>query len=138
MGLDAIALMAFLKDYRPHLLLEIGSGNSTRFARRAIREFQLPTRIVSCDPAPRAEIRIVSDEIFQQSAETLPHSVFERLAAGDVLFIDSSHRVFQNSDVTMLCLEILPRLSSGVIVHFHDILLPYDYPPQWARRFYSE
>jgi len=138
LGLDAIALTAFLRDFRPATLLEIGSGNSTRFARRAVRDFGLPTRIVSCDPAPRAEILGVADEILEQPAETLPHDLFDGLAAGDVLFIDSSHQVFQNSDVTTLFLEVLPRLRRGVIVHIHDILLPYDYPPPWAERHYSE
>ena len=138
LGLDAIALTAFLRDLRPATLLEIGSGNSTRFARRAVRDFRLPTRIVSCDPAPRAEILGVADEILEQPAETLPLDLFDGLSAGDVLFIDSSHQIFQNSDVTTLFLEVLPRLRRGVIVHIHDILLPYDYPPPWAERYYSE
>jgi hypothetical protein len=30
-------------------------------------------------------------------------------------------------DVNFLILEVLPRLKPGVIVHFHDIYLPYDY-----------
>jgi hypothetical protein len=38
----------------------------------------------------------------------------------------------------VIFLEILPRLSAGVRVHFHDIFLPYDYPPDWADRYYSE
>lgn len=137
-GLDAIALMGFLRAYKPALLFEIGSGNSTKFARRAIRHFDLPTRIVSCDPAPRAEIDGISDEVLRQPAETLAPSIFEKISAGDILFIDSSHRVFQNSDVTMLFLEVIPNLKKNVIVHVHDILLPYDYLPQWSSRLYSE
>jgi hypothetical protein len=43
-----------------------------------------------------------------------------------------------NSDVTVVFLEILPRLKPGVLVQLHDILLPYDYPPEWTNRFYSE
>jgi hypothetical protein len=35
-------------------------------------------------------------------------------------------------------MEILPRLQPGVIVHIHDIYLPYDYPPFMCDRFYSE
>jgi hypothetical protein len=35
-------------------------------------------------------------------------------------------------------LEVLPRLSKGVIVHIHDIYLPYDYPQVMCDRFYSE
>jgi hypothetical protein len=137
-GLDAVALMGLLLEFRPRLLLEIGSGNSTRFARRAIRHFGLATRIVSCDPTPRVEIGAVSDEVIRAPAEAVPLSVFTQLAAGDILFVDGSHQVFQNSDVTVLFLEILPALKHGVIVHFHDIFLPCDYPPNWRDRFYSE
>lgn len=35
-------------------------------------------------------------------------------------------------------LEILPRLKEGVIVHIHDIYLPYDYPQFMCDRAYSE
>ncbi len=136
--LDAIALMGLLCEFRPGLLLEVGSGNSTRFARQTIKHFKLPTRIVSCDPTPRAELRGVSDEIISVPAETLPMSVFEQLKAGDFLFIDGSHRVLPNSDVAALFMDVIPVLREGVIIHVHDIFLPYDYPPTWRDRFYSE
>jgi len=64
--------------------------------------------------------------------------VFASLGEGDVLFIDSSHRSFMNSDVTVFFLEVLPRLKAGVMVHIHDIHLPYDYPPERAEWYYSE
>ena len=35
-------------------------------------------------------------------------------------------------------LEILPRLAPGVMIHIHDILLPFDYPLVWHRKYYSE
>ena len=46
--------------------------------------------------------------------------------------------VFTNSDVAVIFLEVLPRLQPGVLVHLHDIFLPYDYPPEWRDRYYSE
>jgi hypothetical protein len=60
------------------------------------------------------------------------------LQRGDVLFIDSSHRVLQNSDVTALFLDVIPRLPPGVLVQIHDINLPYDYDRETVDRFYSE
>jgi hypothetical protein len=57
----------------------------------------------------------------------LPFRFFTNLEKGDLLFIDSSHTVKPGSDVNYIILEILPRLNKGVIVHFHDIFLPYDY-----------
>jgi hypothetical protein len=46
--------------------------------------------------------------------------------------------VFQNSDVCVFFLDIVPRLAPGVLLHLHDIFLPYDYPPVWYERYYSE
>ena len=74
----------------------------------------------------------------RQPVEEVAPEYFETLQGGDVLFIDSSHRSFTNSDVTAFYLDILPRLKPGVLIHIHDIFLPYDYPPEWSDRFYNE
>ena len=34
-------------------------------------------------------------------------------------------------DVNFVVLDVLPRLQEGVIVHFHDIFLPWEYPRSW-------
>ncbi|MGH9508484.1 MAG: class I SAM-dependent methyltransferase, partial [Terriglobales bacterium] len=60
------------------------------------------------------------------------------LRQGDILFVDGSHRSFMNSDVTVFFLDILPQLRPGVLVHIHDIDLPYDYVPEHAEWYYSE
>ncbi len=137
-ALDAVALTGMLARHDPRLLIEIGSGNSTKFARHTIRERNLRTRIVSIDPQPRAEIDSLCDEVIRAPAESVDPTVFSRLKAGDVLFIDSSHRSLENSDVTTLFLEILPELPPGVLVHVHDVYLPYDYPPQAEGLMYNE
>ena len=137
-GLDAAVLYATLARHRPALLVEVGSGNSTKFARRAITDESLPTRLVSIDPQPRAEVDALCDEVVRERLEDVDPSVLDRLQPGDVLFVDSSHYCLQNSDVTVLFTEVLPRLPGGVLVHLHDIFLPWDYPPQMAGRHYSE
>lgn len=137
-GHDAAALYAFLADADPQLYLEIGSGNSTKFARRAIVDHGLRTRVVSIDPSPRAEIDAICDEVVREPAETVDLSLYGRLRKGDVLFVDNSHRCLQNSDATALFLDVLPVLPRGVLVGVHDVYLPEDYPPVWADRFYSE
>ena len=38
------------------------------------------------------------------------------------------------SDVVYEILSILPRLKPGVLVHVHDIFLPYEYPNDWILR----
>jgi Methyltransferase domain len=137
-GLDAAALYGFLVTEHPTVYLEIGSGNSTKFARRAVRNHALRTEIISIDPHPRAEIDELCDRVIRRPVEEIDPAIFKLLHTGDILFIDGSHRIFQNSDATMLLLEVIPSLPSGVIVHLHDIFWPFDYPAAWGDRYYSE
>jgi hypothetical protein len=136
--LDAIVLTGMIRDLRPSLYLEIGSGNSTKFARRAVRLYSPSTKVVSIDPEPRAEVDAICDEVIRQPLEALDLAIFDRLQPGDFLFVDNSHRCLMNSDVTVTFLEVLPRLRTGVVVHIHDVFLPWDYPEAWVGRYYSE
>lgn len=61
----------------------------------------------------------------------------------DILFVDSSHTVRIGGDVNFLILEVLPRIKPGVLVHFHDIPIPYEYAEVYytnprARMFWTE
>jgi Methyltransferase domain len=137
-GLDAVALYGFLRAEHPRLYMEIGSGMSTKFARQAIKDGRLNTRIVSIDPMPRSDIDRLCDQVIRERLEATPSDTFADVQPGDIVFMDGSHRVFTNSDTVVFFLEILPALPPGVFVHVHDIFLPYDYPPDWSQRFYSE
>ena len=137
-GLDAASLVCFVLETRPRVYFEIGSGNSTKFARHAIKLGGLQTKVISVDPHPRAEIDALCDEVIRMPLEDSDHRIFSILQAGDILFFDGSHRVFTNSDVSVFFLEVLPSLPPGLLVHIHDIFLPLDYPPEWNDRFYSE
>jgi hypothetical protein len=138
-SLDAISLYGLLVSRRPRLYMEIGSGNSTKFAARAVRDHNLPTEIVSIDPSPRVEVNDLCRQIFRRPLEETDLSAFDGLGAGDFLMFDGSHRCFTNSDVTVFFLEVLPRLRPGVLVGVHDIFLPDDYPPPvYTELFYSE
>ena len=137
-GLDAVALYGIIATQRPRRYFEIGSGFSTKVARRAIRDQNLPTQVLSIDPSPQAQINALCDTVVRQCLEDVDTAVFDQLEAGDVLFFDGSHYSFMSSDVVVFFLEILPRLRPGVIVHIHDIFLPYDYPPDWTDRYYTE
>jgi hypothetical protein len=135
---DSVVLYSLIAQRKPAAYMEVGSGNSTKFVRRAISDHGLDTKITSVDPYPRAEIDALCNEVLRVRAETLPVEKFAALNAGDVLFIDNSHRSFQNSDVTFFFTKILPNLKPGVIYGIHDIFLPHDYPAEWAMRFYNE
>ncbi len=137
-GLDAVALYGTLVESSPRRYLEVGSGYSTLFARQAIADHDLPTRITSIDPQPRTSVDLACDEIIRGPVQDVPLETFTDLQAGDVLFIDSSHVAGLGSDVSFLFLEVIPSLQPGVLVHVHDIFLPWDYRPDWADRGYSE
>lgn len=139
--LDALTLASLLVEHRPSTYLEVGSGTSTAFARSVIRHYGLPTRIVSIDPSPRAEIDALCDEVVRAPLEDADVTQFARLGANDLLFFDGSHRSFPGSDATRFFLEIVPSLRSGVVWGIHDVFLPSDYPADWClrqRRYYNE
>jgi hypothetical protein len=137
-NLDAIALMGMLAERRPAKYFEIGSGNSTRFARHVINALDLDTTLTSLDPHPRVGIDKICDTVVRKRLEDCDLSLFDNLKAGDILFFDGSHRTFTNSDVTVFFLEVMQRLKPGVLMHIHDIFLPWDYLPEWRKRMYSE
>ncbi len=135
---DGLGIYGFISSLKPKRYIEIGSGNSTKFAKRAIRDHGLDTKITSIDPYPRAEINLLCDKVIRQPLQELDMTLFNELESGDILYVDGSHYCLQNSDVTVIFMELLPRLKSGVIVEIHDIFLPYDYHPEWKERYYSE
>lgn len=137
-GIDAAALFCLLGSIRPRRYLEVGSGFSTAFAARAKADFHLRTEITSIDPSPRIMIDEVCDRVIRKRLEEMDLSIFEELEEGDFLLVDSSHFCYMNSDVATFFFDVLPRLEQGIMVHFHDIFLPYDYPPEMADRYYSE
>ncbi len=136
--LDAVGLYGMLAQQKPHLYLEVGSGHSTRFARRAVDDHGLPTEIVSLDPHPRTEVDSLCHRLIRQPLQQTDLSLFGELRAGDVLFLDCSHVLLTNSDVSVAFLEILPALPPGVFVQVHDVFLPCDYPPRWAHHYWNE
>lgn len=135
---DALQIYGFLCMYDPANYYELGSGASTAFARRAIDDHSLKTRILSFGPNPRYEIDAICDYACRLPLEKTDLSLFDDLADGDIIFVDDGHRVFENHGPTVFFLDIFPRLKKGVIVGVHDIFLPYDYPPEWLRLYYSE
>lgn len=138
MPADAGIIYAVTAHFKPRTIIEVGSGNSSKFFRQAISDFQTPTTLISIDPAPRSEIRDVSERIINKSVLEVEPAFFDVLQPGDVLFIDGSHLVFNGTDIVYLMLEVLPRLRPGVFIHIHDIFLPWEYTDEFTRRGYAE
>ncbi|MDK3155435.1 class I SAM-dependent methyltransferase [Kamptonema cortianum] len=142
---DAEILYSLIRHYKPKRLIEIGSGFSTRIAKQAIVRNQQEgyrTEHTCVEPyeAPWLE-KLGVDRVIRERVETLPIDFFETLEANDILFIDSSHVLRTRGDVFYEYLQILPKLKSGVIVHIHDIFIPFEYPKSWLtqeRWFWTE
>jgi len=129
---DAEVAYVLVRLLEPHRLIEVGSGNSTLLFREAIQDGELSTELVSIDPLPRRAIEAAADRVIQRRLENVPApEISDALDANDILFIDSSHDVRIGNDVVELFLRIVPNLKKGVIVHIHDIFLPFEYPRQW-------
>ncbi len=136
--LDAAAAYAMVRAWGPKRIIEVGSGHSTRFMKRAVDDGGLATHITAIDPAPNRFVDHLDIEFIKGTLGTVGLDVFADLAAGDILFIDSSHILMPGSDVDDLFNRVMPTLPAGALVHIHDIFLPDDYPMPWAWRGYNE
>ncbi len=136
--LDGAVAYVLTRDRRPARIVEIGSGHSTRFFARAIADGGLSTELIAIDPAPRAALAALPVRRIGTTLQEAGLAPFQDLAAGDMLVVDSSHILHPGTDVDIILNRVLPFLPAGVLVHFHDIWLPEDYPPDWRWRGYNE
>tara|TARA_R110000823_G_scaffold4223_14_gene16027 strand:+ start:9553 stop:10404 length:852 start_codon:yes stop_codon:yes gene_type:complete len=142
--LDGRMLHYYLQKNKPRKYIEVGSGSSTLLALNTKEMFDLNLEITCIEPYPSPHLLSLQKEgrinLIIKKIQDVDLSIFESLNKNDILFIDSSHVVKVNSDVLYEFRDVLPVLKSGVKVHFHDIFLPYDYPPEWLHkgRFWNE
>ena len=129
-------LHGVVRGLKPRRIVELGSGHSTLFMAAAAernRAEGVDTELLTFDPYPsvaRPGLPGVAS-LEPVRAQDVPLEVFTSLAAGDVLFVDTTHTVKVDSDVNRIVLDVLPALAPGVLVHVHDIFLPYEYPRRW-------
>lgn len=133
---DAEFWYQLIRAKRPRRIIEIGSGNSTLVARKAISanracQPQYICEHICIEPYEMPWLESTGVQVVRQRVEEVDHLLFESLGENDVLFIDSSHVIRPQGDVLVEYLEILPLLKPGVIVHVHDIFSPRDYPRSW-------
>ena len=135
---DANALWHMMQLYRPRRVIEVGSGFSTACWLDSGDRLDLPFSLQSIEPYPERVLDLCTPsdlkervELIQHPVQSLPATFFDALESDDVLFIDSTHIAKSGSDVSYLVFNILPNLKRGVIVHFHDIFWPFEYPKTW-------
>ena len=137
-GIDGYILYCMIRHFKPKRIIEIGSGNSTILSSQACminkEKHKIDTEIITIDPYPN---EILNNgipnvtQIIKKRAQDVSLDFFDKLEAGDFLFIDSSHVLKIDSDVKYEYTEIMPRLKNGVIIHIHDIFTPAEYPKEF-------
>lgn len=134
--LDAWALQGVLRQFRPQRMIEVGCGFSSLVTAQVNRDFlgcELEFTCIEPYPPDFLDEGIEGiSRLITSPVQEVALARFEQLRSNDVLFIDTSHVAKTGGDVPFLYHEVLPRLRPGVVVHIHDIFLPWDYPEDWV------
>jgi predicted O-methyltransferase YrrM len=136
---SACLLHAMVRHHDPGRVVEIGAGMSTLLLAETLsaneREHGGARELVTVDPYPTPAVRALPDQrrrLVPAGVQGVPIEELTALGEGDLLFIDSSHVVRTGGDVNYLYLDVLPRVPEGVVVHIHDIQLPYEYARSYS------
>lgn len=143
---DAEYWYQLIRLMKPRRLFEIGSGNSTLMARRAIERNRVDDPGYACthvciEPYEMPWLERTGVSVLRKRVEQVDLAYFSRLQDGDILFIDSSHVIRPQGDVLFEYLQLIPTLAKGVIVHVHDVFSPRNYPREWIElevKFWNE
>jgi hypothetical protein len=135
---DALVLHFMLRSYRPQRLVEVGSGFSSAVVLDTNDLFLgAALRCTFIEPFPDRLYSLLRDDdrrryrVLDRPVQDVSLDTFDLLESGDILFIDSTHVSKIGSDVNWLLFNVLPRLRPGVLVHFHDVFYPFEYPREW-------
>lgn len=135
---DAILLHCMIRHLKPKKIIEVGSGFSscvTLDTNELFFDNSINTTFI--EPYPELFMSLIKDtdinriKVMPSRLQDVDFAEFESLQENDILFIDSTHVSKINSDVNVIFFDILPKLSSGVYVHFHDVFFPFEYPKEW-------
>jgi len=135
---DGIMLYSFLRHFKPRKVIEIGSGFSSALMLDMRDIFNKNLDLLFIEPYPQVLNTLIDDNdrahcrVLNSMVQNVNIDEFRSLEKNDILFIDSSHVSKTGSDVNFELFEILPVLQSGVIIHFHDIFYPFEYPKEWV------
>jgi len=140
---DGLTLYCMMREFKPRRIIEVGSGFSS-FLMLDTSELYFNDQIdfTFIDPYPELLYSQLkhSDrkhKILPLKVQEVDISIFKALKANDILFIDSTHVSKLRSDVNKLIHEILPVLQKGVLIHFHDIPWPFEYPADWIKKGFA-
>lgn len=141
---DAIVLYSVIRHFKPKKIIEIGSGYSSAVTLDTNELFfnhKIDLTFIDPDLTRLYSLMKGVDKhkvkTFESKVQSIPIEIFLSLEASDVLFIDSTHVTKTGSDVNYILFEILPLLKSGVLIHFHDIFYPFEYPKEWVYKGFN-
>ena len=136
---DGVFLYSVIRRFNPKRIIEIGSGFSSACMLDTLDSLgRTDTSLTFIEPYPnRLKANMQPADfgrctILESGVQAVDAAVFDQLQADDVLFVDSTHVSKTGSDVNRIIFEILPSLKSGVLIHFHDIFYPFEYPRDWV------
>jgi hypothetical protein len=136
---DATLSFCLLLHWKPNKIIEIGSGFSSALMLDVNNHFMHGSLdITFIEPYP-ARLKSLLEpksqhKLIEKPVQEVDIKEFEKLKAGDILFIDSSHVSKHGSDVNYILFSILPRIRKGVFIHIHDVFYPFTYPREWLRQ----
>jgi len=138
---DGVVLYSMMRDLKPRRIIEVGSGfSSAAMLDVNDRFFDGKIELTFIEPYPKRLRGVLGGAdtahytILEAPVQDAPMECFGKLEANDILFIDSSHVGKVGSDVLHLLFNVLPTLAPGVVVHFHDIPWPFEYPHTWLEQ----
>ena len=141
---DAVFLGSMLQHFKPRRIVEIGSGFSSALMLDVNEMMAHPATLIFIEPYPERLRQLIGAQdactILETFVQHVDLELFSSLEKNDLLFVDSSHVSKYGSDVNHLLFNILPLLKPGVLVHFHDVFYPFEYPHEWLEggRFWNE
>jgi len=135
---DGLALYSMIRLMQPKRIIEVGSGYSSCVTLDTNdRFFDFNIKCTFMEPYPDLMLKLIEPddlpkiELLPIGLQDVELDYFRSLEAGDICFIDSTHVGKIGSDVNYIFFHILPALKEGVIIHFHDIFYPFEYPKEW-------
>jgi hypothetical protein len=134
---DAFTLSAMIRHFKPNRIVEIGCGFSSCVILDTCEAVKSSAQITLIEPYPDVLLKYTRKadharfELKAEFVQNIPPVFFAGLGENDILFVDTSHVSKVGSDVNFIFFQILPMLKRGVVVHFHDIFYPFEYPEEW-------
>lgn len=136
---DAVFLYSMMRHFQPRTIIEIGSGYSSALMLDTNDHFMKnQCKCYFIEPYPSRLLSVLKEgdlkthKLYKNLVQEVRLDVYKELKENDILFVDSSHVAKTGSDVNHIFFNILPSLNQGVLIHFHDIFYPFEYPKEWV------